>query len=121
MTKNKPERPYRNLQEFRQSIVKYGTKASSLDWPCLTCNGKGWAYDPNDPPCPVEGNKMRDRISCKICGGSGIGTRKLCMEAYKKIIENWKESLSKWEFLKDAWDKLVLTDTQKEAIRVFGL
>lgn len=44
-------------------------------WPCPVCLGREWDYDPNDPPCPIEGNKMRNRITCPDCGGSGHGER----------------------------------------------
>lgn len=44
-------------------------------WPCHVCLGRGWDYDPNDRPCPIEGNKMRDRITCPECGGGGYGER----------------------------------------------
>jgi len=45
------------------------------DWPCQGCDGRGTIYDPNDPPCPIEGNKMRGRVTCTRCGGSGYGER----------------------------------------------
>jgi hypothetical protein len=39
-------------------------------FPCLECDGDGWIYDPKDQPCPVEGNKMRDRLTCPKCKGT---------------------------------------------------
>lgn len=44
-------------------------------WPCPACFGRGWDYDPNDRPCPIEGNKMRNRITCPECEGAGTGSR----------------------------------------------
>jgi len=41
------------------------------DWPCPQCNGLGRDWDPDE----IEGNKMRNRITCPDCGGSGHGER----------------------------------------------
>jgi hypothetical protein len=84
----RPKRPYRNLEEYRRYIVRFG---STKEWPCLECRGCGRIYDPDDPPCPIEGNKLRNRIKCPKCKGSGEGSRKEIREAYKAIIDKWKQ------------------------------
>lgn len=43
------------------------------EWPCVHCDGRGTIYDPDDPPCIIEGDKMRNRITCPRCCGSGRG------------------------------------------------
>lgn len=55
--------------------------------PCPCCRGRGWLYDPNDPPCPIEGNKMRDRIKCQKCVGNGRG----------EFDSEWKKAYNKYK------------------------
>ncbi len=38
---------------------------------CYACRGEKWDYDPRDPRDPVEGNKMRSRVPCLVCEGTG--------------------------------------------------
>ena len=45
-------------------------------YPCLACQGQGTVYDPEDPPCPVEGSKYRRTIRCAACGGPAKGRKK---------------------------------------------
>lgn len=70
---------------------------SALDfrkgWPCPDCSGKGWIYDPNDPPCPIEGNKCRDRLKCIHCKATGYddNNREYWEQAYLKELKDKKE------------------------------
>lgn len=45
------------------------------NWPCPQCNGLGRDWDPDDPPCIIEGNKMRNRITCPHCKGTCVTSR----------------------------------------------
>ena len=72
LNREKPKRPYANLLDFASRGLWWDSKRLGHVWPCMTCKGKGWDYDPNDPPCPIEGNKMRDRLRCSTCSGTGV-------------------------------------------------
>ena len=77
-----PTPTYNSFHEYVRRCALYTSK--DVQWPCLACDAKGWVYDPNDPPCPVEGNKMRDRIDCPWCKGTGEGKKTDLQEAYKQ-------------------------------------
>ena len=66
------------LHAYVQGVVccNYGSVRDMLadgKWPCPLCDGRGKIYDPDDPPCIIEGDKMRNRITCPRCCGSGRG------------------------------------------------
>lgn len=112
----KPTRPYRSLAEFRTKVVWPHTLSRERleenpdKWPCLECKAIGTIYDPEDPPCPVEGNKLRNRIKCPGCGGTRFGPKAKVVEAYGKALAEFKEKLRRWEerkaTLRSAWRKL---------------
>lgn len=58
--------------------------------PCPTCNGHGRKYDPDDPRDPVEGDKLRSRIVCKNCRGSGFSDQQVDYQHYSKFLnQQW--------------------------------
>jgi hypothetical protein len=48
---------------------------------CTECDGDGLIWDPNDPPCIIEGNKLRNSIKCPLCKGEKYAER---------FKSNWK-------------------------------
>lgn len=117
--RDKPVRPYRNLTDF-VSKYQYLTKR---EWPCLACRGRGWDYDPEDPPCPIEGNRGRNTVPCAACGGSGEGTKTACVQAYREAIKGFKEEADDYKTLFKVRKDLLqgLSKTQIRAIKELGL
>ena len=76
-------RPRRSYKNFGLFCLAHGSSFGN-PYPCLACRGQGTVYDPEDPPCPVEGNKYRRTIRCAACGGRGKGTKEACRQAYQK-------------------------------------
>lgn len=117
------KRPYKSLAEFCEKQGCLGRKLDHGEYPCLTCRGRRWVYDPNDPPCPIEGNKMRNTLKCDACAGTGRSTRKACAAAYQKVIDEWKKEVTEYDRLealrKSAIEKL--TADEIHAIQELGL
>lgn len=88
-----PTRPYKNLEHFRREMCSYwGSNSNDPSfWPCLACLGAGWVYDPREKPCVVEGNKMRTKLSCTGCRGTGRGHRAIIKEAYEERITEFEQ------------------------------
>jgi len=110
----KPERPYKNFDQYMQKVrTDYWNKTKS-DYPCLNCLGEGFVYDPNDPPCPVEGNKLRNVIHCPTCKGTGSTLKAVHEYVYKNAISEWekraKEFNTKCAIMKNALAKLTLEE-----------
>jgi hypothetical protein len=63
-------------------------------FPCQECCGGGWIYDPNDEPCPIEGNKIRNKLTCPVCKGSRQGDKKDYIAEQKAIAANVKKANS---------------------------
>ena len=82
------------------------------------CRGRGWIYDPNEQPCPVEGNKMRSRLKCTDCGGTGCGSKKKLQEIHRarhtREAEIRQEKLDQVEKAKKSLQKLSKTLTAQE-------
>lgn len=91
-----PMRPYREFAEFctRRTCGAGRLKPGVSFYPCLACGGRGWGYDPHDPPDPVEGNKHRETLECSACNGSGENSRKACLAAYRNVINEWREDVA---------------------------
>ena len=53
-------------------------------WPCPLCDGRKRICDPSDPPCPIEGDKMRNRITCTRCHGAGNITQEWWLDAWQR-------------------------------------
>ncbi len=117
--RTKPNRPYRNLTDF---VSKY-QYLSKREWPCLVCRGRGWDYDPEDPPCPIEGNRGRNTIPCAACGGSGEGTKAACIKAYREAIQRFKAEADDYKRLSQVRKELQegLSQEQIRAIRELGI
>lgn len=85
-------RPYKNLLDFKAKHTSYSLTHKFLaSWPCLECKGSGRIVDPEYTP--YYGSRP-DYIKCLHCGGSGIGTRKAHVAAYKAAIEKWRADVS---------------------------
>lgn len=97
----KPVRPYANLNAFVEQLTRWTAFNQKCPgkWPCLECEGSGIIWDPNDPPDPIEGNKLRNRIKCPTCKGSRTGTRQTVMAAYKEQIRRYEKNLAEWNRL----------------------
>ena len=115
-------RPRRSYKNFGLFCLAHGSSFGN-PYPCLACRGQGTTYDPEDPPCPVEGNKYRRTIRCTACGGSGKGTKEACRQTYRKSVEAYRQE-------KDEYDWLVrlrkaalarLTKEEIQALRELGL
>lgn len=66
--------------------------------PCPDCKGRRRIYDPCEEPDPVEGNKLRNRITCPSCKGTGEGSWKEARQAYQKAVAGYRERLAMWEY-----------------------
>ncbi len=115
-------RPRRSYKNFGLFCLAHGSSFGN-SYPCLACRGQGTIYDPNDPPCPVEGNKYRRTIRCPECRGSGQGTKEACRKAYQETVETYRKE-------KDEYLRLVylrheaiqkLTEDEIEALRELGI
>lgn len=80
------------------------------DWPCPQCNGLGRDWDPDDPPCPIEGNKMRNRITCPRCNGTRVTTRsewqQMLDAAVARHNADARERMTQRAVMRQALDKL---------------
>ena len=65
------------------------------EWPCGHCDGRGTIYDPDDPPCIVEGDKMRRRIQCPQCHGTGRADYEDWAEALDRSCEEWEGHMAR--------------------------
>ncbi len=61
---------------------------------CISCDGSGRIYDPNDPRCPIEGNKMRNVIGCPHCKKTGVGRLQDWKNYWRK---DKKEFTARWK------------------------
>lgn len=107
--RKEPELCYSGPEDY--IIKNYGTcsKPDFLNknpYPCVCCRGHGTIWDPNDPPCPIEGNKLRNRIKCQHCGGSGKGTRKEILSEYNKWLKDYKKRHREWVSDMKKWNKI---------------
>ena len=118
----KPVRPYRSLQEFATKQHWLGLHPADK-WPCLACRGRGWNYDPTDPPCPIEGNRSRRTLECATCGGSGCGPRKAVAEAYRQLVEAFKTEKADYDRLVKVYKAAIkrLTVKQIQALKELGI
>lgn len=91
-------RPRRSYKNFGLFCLAHGSDVGNR-YPCLACRGQGTIYDPNDPPCPVEGNKYRRTIRCTACGGSGKGTKAACRQAYQETLEAYRTERREYDRL----------------------
>ena len=91
-------RPRRSSKNFGLFCLAHGGSLGN-PYPCLACRGQGAVYDPEDPPCPVEGNKYRRTIRCTACGGSGKGTREACRQACRKTVEAYRQEKAEYDRL----------------------
>ena len=121
MFRIKPVRSYRNFADFvyKQSLFR----RTDGKYPCLACLGRGWTYDANDPPDPVEGSSNRRTIPCSACKGSGEGTQKACRQAYKEAVARFQAKASEYKRLVKARKEALnlLTQEQIQAIKELGL
>ncbi len=115
-------RPRRSHKNFGLFCLAHGSDGGR-PYPCLACRGRGWVYDPQDPPCPVEGNKYRNTIPCAACGGSGKGTKEACRAAYIDALEAYHQEKADYERLvyyrKQALQRLSKDEIQ--ALRELGI
>jgi hypothetical protein len=91
--RTKPERPFKNLEEFRASNLDSVGFVTPNTWPCLDCRGKG----------------------CEACGGTGYGTKAAVQQAYKAIIDAWKIEVEAYKLLTTRY-KAALAKLTKEDI-----
>ena len=93
----KPERPYKNLEEFRVLNLNTVGFIDPNAWPCVNCRGQG----------------------CEVCGNSGKGTKEACKQAYKAQIDNWKAEVEIYKLYKSALSKL--TKEELAVLQACGL
>lgn len=86
-----PQRPYASYAAYLSSA--YFWKPEQTNFPCVACRAYGWVYDPNDPPDPIEGNKLRNRLKCPGCKGTKYGERKDSFREYNLSVRKWKQEL----------------------------
>lgn len=83
----KPTKPNLVRKSKAEIANFYRTWGAKQVWPCVECRGHGKIYDPEDPPCPIEGNKGRHKIRCPKCDGTGEGQE----SDYSKLLKEAKE------------------------------
>ena len=93
-------RPRRSYNNFGLFCLAHGSSFGN-PYRCLACRGHGTVYDPTDPPCPVEGSKYRRALRCAACGGSGKGTKEGRRQAYRKVVEEYRQEKAEYDRL--AW------------------
>jgi hypothetical protein len=94
----KPVKKYKNLQEFRKSLVCWAAlKEDHNFWPCGNCRGDGVIYDPNDPADPNEGNRHRNVLRCPLCQGSGKSSRKEVLNMYNDYLCKHFDNVDMWK------------------------
>ena len=90
-----PEMPRRleTVSAFVRSTCGESTRVMNIlargEWPCILCDGRGTIYDPGDLPCPIEGDKMRRRIKCTRCHGTGRADYEDLAQALAREREYW--------------------------------
>ena len=121
MLRTKPVRPYRNFAHFVDKQTWFGSVTGQ--YPCLTCHGLGWHYDPNDPPCSVEGNRNRATVICPVCKGTKQGSQKACRQGYRAAIARYQAQASEYKRLVQARKEALslLTEKQIQALKELGL
>jgi len=87
----RPKKPYSNFSDYLKTKMN-----SQHELICSKCSGSGRVYDPRSPKCVIEGSKMRDRIDCPLCEGSGIGIREMYKSFYIEIMDEYKAKLEKY-------------------------
>lgn len=115
-------RPRRSYKSFGLFCLAHGSSLGN-PYPCLVCRGQGTVYDPEDPACPVEGNKYRRTISCAACGRSGKGTKEACRQAYQESLEAYHQEKAEYDRLARLRRKTLqkLTKDEITALRELGL
>lgn len=121
-----PQRPYKSIRDMRERVL-FGSNRFFDEhhdkWPCFACRGNGRIYDPADPPCPIEGNKMRDVIMCSDCGGTRCIPFKEFKAAYSQAINKYKEEKARYQGLvktrRIALKKL--TSEECQALKALGI
>ena len=96
--------PLPSFKNYLQNLSNYyGRKI-----PCFVCRGTGSVWHPDSESDPVEGNKMRDKIDCNVCKGSGEG-----LEDHHK---------AQYNFLKDKYkkEKLEFDNDLKKILEILG-
>lgn len=117
----RPQRPYKNVTEFRNSGHDFIVlDRSGIEWPCLHCRGRKWVFAPGSEPDVIEGNKLRDRVKCHPCGGTGKGSRQAILKAYSEVINRWKRRAKAYDEA-EAIRKVALAKLTKEEILALGL
>lgn len=85
-------------------MIYYANDGKSPPWgsyPCVACRGKGWDYDPDDPPDPVEGYKLVRRLKCSKCKGQKYSTSAEDKAGFENFIEesrrNYEAKVKEYE------------------------
>lgn len=116
---DKPKPPAAMPDLIKQYMPYKGTMA----YPCRKCRGSRRMYDPNDPPCPIEGYKMVGRVNCDKCNGTGESTSKDWRDYRKKLMQEYRTRLHEWRILTAVYKDLKqkLSGLDKQALRLFGI
>lgn len=74
---------------FSAYIIRNNIINDDGEYFCPHCEGVGKIYNPDDPRCPIEGNKMRGMITCPSCMGSkaSLSYQSKWKEIYKKAVK----------------------------------
>lgn len=94
---------------------------SDKGYTCYSCTGSGRIYDPDDPPCSYEGNKLRRTFKCQTCNGSGYGNFE---KEYRKLYIVFVEELKSYNRNNRYLNKIkraALKKLTKEEKRILGL
>ena len=74
------------MQRFEEYVFSQQRISGVIS--CVQCSGSGKIYDPNDPPCSVEGHKGRNKIQCPKCDGAKTGKMIDYVDGYVNYVKN---------------------------------
>jgi predicted Fe-S protein YdhL (DUF1289 family) len=104
-----------NAFVIRQTVYRTDGKIN-----CFDCDGSGWIWDPDSPRDCIEGNKMRNSISCPGCNRTKVGSLSKWKDAWKKAKKSYMEDIKRKK-LKEAERKRILNKLTEEEIEFLGL
>jgi hypothetical protein len=113
----RPKRPYRNFEEFFKNRTSYLRKPSNGKCPCQHCGGAKQVFI--DPP----NGGFRRRINCCVCKGTGGGTKEAWRQAYRRVIDQWREIAEEYDRNKRVKREALkkLTKEEIEVLRSLGV
>lgn len=96
----RPEKPQTWAAYFAEALRMYPKNP----WRCTNCHGSGRVVADWEQPDPVEGHKMSERVSCKVCHGTGNIGEAEHKKLWRKKREQQASNVQDWLDRRDARD-----------------